>query len=193
MQIVDIATMVSTGIAIISAVTAYFSSKAANKYQAEAAQLLAKQHQVEINTWADQYFNSVRLWGDQVCLAMVEAAHFVEFNMTDKTIKLSILNRLSTLIDTGRWFFPNYLPDDNESQKKEAYRGKRQSILHFIVIVYDELKNEHSNENTRNKIIAARRDFVSSMQSVLDPRKREQKIQKVIEESEKTENQPNTQ
>ena len=95
--------------------------------------------------------------------------------------------RLSSLIDTGRWYFPNQWTDDYGTHKEPAYRGMRQPVLDYVVEAYDLLKDSHSTESLRAELIAAQREFVSHIQEVLDPRKREQEIKKILVEFEASE------
>lgn len=193
-QIGDIATWLATIVAIISALTAYRASTAADKHQEEAAnytkrsaELLEKKHQLELRAWTDQYFNSVRSWGEQVCSAMAEATHLAELNDISDEMRLPVLIRLSTLIDTGRWYFPNQWTDDYGIHKEFAYRGVRQPILKNIVVAYDEVKNKPLQVGAKERILIAKREFVSHVQIVLDPRTRDQEIKKVLSEFEASE------
>lgn len=193
-QMGDVATWLATIVAITSAITAYRASRIADQHQEEAAnytkrsaELLEKKHQLELRAWTDQHFNSVRSWGEQVCSAMIEANHLAEINNLTDESRMPVLIRLSTLIDTGRWYFPNQWSDDYGVHKELAYRGVRQPILKTIVIVYDEIKNNPFQSGAKKRIDEAKREFVSHVQIVLDPRTREQEIKKVLSEFEASE------
>lgn len=190
----DVATWLATIVAITSAVAAAISSKAADRHQEEAAQhtkksaeLLEKEHQLKLREWTEQYFSSVRTWAEQVCHAISEATHIIENPELNGEHKRPVLVRLSSLIDTGRWYFPNQWTDDYGTHKEPAYRGIRQPVLDYVVEAYDLLKDSHSTESLRAELIAAQREFVSHIQGVLDPRKREQEIKKILVEFEVSE------
>ncbi|CAE6694265.1 hypothetical protein R69619_00400 [Paraburkholderia nemoris] len=193
-QMGDVATWVATAVAIASAFAAARASKAADKYQAEAAQcarrsadLLEKNHQLSKRSWTDQHFDAVRAWADQVCCAVSEATHLVEQPQPLADAKKSVLVRLSTLIDTGRWYFPNQWNDDYGLHKESAYRGIRQPVLDCIVTAYNELRSANADSDANVKIVAAQREFVSHIQTVLNPRAREQEIKKILDEFEVSE------
>ncbi|MFC4861218.1 hypothetical protein ACS8MQ_08770 [Pseudomonas sp. MAHUQ-62] len=196
----DVATWLATAVAIISAVAAAKSSRVAEKHQEEAshhtkssANLLEKEHQLKLREWTDQYFNSVRSWAEQVCLAISEATHIVDGPELSDEVKLPILVRLSSLIDTGRWYFPNQWVDDYGVHKETAYRGLRQPILDCVVSAYDLLRDSQYSEDVKEDLVKAQREFVSHIQVVLDPGKREQEIKKILvefEESERLRNAP---
>jgi hypothetical protein len=190
----DVATWLATLVAIVSAVAAFKSSRDANKYQKEAARhnkesagLLADGHQLKLKEWIDQYFNSVRSWAEQVCLAISEAAHIVEDSDISSEHKRPVLVRLSSLIDTGRWYFPNQWAEDHGTHKEPAYRGVRQPVLDCVVGAYDLLRGAQAHEVRKADLIAVQREFVSHIQAVLDPRKREQEVMRIITEFEVSE------
>jgi hypothetical protein len=193
-EVGDLATWLATAVAIISAVVAARSSKAADRHQEEAAQhakrsaeLLEKEHQLKLREWTDQYFNSVRIWAEHVCYAISEATHVIEHPELNGDLKRPILIRLSSLIDTGRWYFPNQWTDDYGTHKEPAYRGIRQPVLDCLVKAYDLLKDSQPTENSKAELIATQREFVSYVQEVLDPRQREQEIKKILVEFEVSE------
>lgn len=193
-EIGDIATWLATAVAIVSAIAAARSSKSADRYQEEAAQhtkksaeLLEKEHQLKLREWTDQYFNSVRAWAEQVSHAISEATHIIEHPELNGEHKRPVLIKLSSLIDTGRWYFPNQWTDDYGTHKEPAYRGIRQAVLDCVVEAYDLLRDSEPTESLKTELVAAQRKFVSYIQDVLDPRKREQEIKKILIEFEVSE------
>lgn len=198
----DGATWVATAVAIFSAFSATRAAKAAEKYQAEAAhcarqgtELLEKNYQLSQRSWTDQHFNAVRSWADQVCCAIADATHLVEQPQSFGDAKKSVLVRLSSLIDTGRWYFPNQWSDDYGTHKEPAYRGIRQPVLDCIVDAYNGLRDAEVGNGAKGRIVAAQREFVSHIQTVLNPRAREREIKKILDEfevSERLRNAPGT-
>ena len=189
MELGDLATWVSTALAVGLAVVAHRASKEADKCQKEAAELSAKntellerQHNLELRSWTDQHFSSVREWANEVCCSISEAIHIA--GSTDSERQLSIQIRLSALIDTGRWYFPNQWKDDYGTHKEPAYRGIRQPVLDCVVEAY-RLVGEAKVE--KDKLVAVQREFVSHIQEALDPRKREEEIRRILREYEQSE------
>lgn len=189
----DIATWIAALVAIYSAFAARQSSKAADRHQEEAARearraadLLEKNHQLELRSWTDQYFSGVRTWADDVCCALSEAIHLVARQDFNEASKHPVLVKLSHLIDTGRWHFPNQWSDDYGLDKEPAYRGIRQPVLDCVVSAYVALRNSDSSGNAQQELWSVQRNFVSHIQDTLDPRSREQEIRKVLEEFEQS-------
>ncbi|MGE4221223.1 MAG: hypothetical protein AB7G39_17400 [Alphaproteobacteria bacterium] len=138
-EIGDIPTWLATAISIIAL---FFAVRAAVKSQ----KFQQNQHYLERRIWIDQYFSSVRVWADQVCCAISEAIHIAEHPLLESERKLDVLIRLSAFIDTGRWYFPNVMPDQYGINKDPAYRGIRQDVLDAIIDAYDCLKSDNANK-----------------------------------------------
>lgn len=190
----DVATWMATVVSVVSAVVAARSSKSAERQQEEAsrqaksnADILEREHRLKLREWTDQYFNSVRTWAEEVCAAISEAKHIVDRSSSSCENKRSVLIKLSALVDTGRWYFPNQWADDYGTHKEPAYRGVRQPVLDCVVEAYDVLNNSESELDSRSGLSVCQREFVSYIQEVLDPRKREQEINKVLSEFEVSE------
>lgn len=187
----DVATWSATVVSIISAALAVKSLRSAEVQQEETArqaknnaEILEKAHDLKLREWTDQYFNSVRIWAEDVCSAISEATHIVEYTDLTEEDKMPVLIKLSALIDTGRWYFPNRWTDDYGTHKEPAYRGVRQPILDCVVFSYDALKNAGPEYDAKAELLVCQREFVSHIQAVIDPRKREQEINKILGEFE---------
>lgn len=194
MEVGDAATWIATIVAIASAVFSAKSSISAEKQQKEIsrqaknyAEIYEKAHELKLREWTEQYFNSVRVWADAVCVAISEATHIVEYSDALERNRTTVLIELSYLIDTGRWYFPNKWADDYGTHKEPAYRGVRQPILNCVVSAYNILKNAEHECDARQQLVDCKREFVSHIQAVIDPRRREQEIKKVLSEFEEAE------
>jgi hypothetical protein len=150
------------------------------------AELLKKQHLLDQRAWTDAHFQSVREWAQQVSFTLAAAIHLSDAP-ADETKKVEILTKLSALIDTGRWYFPNLWSDKHGVDKEPAYRGIRQPILDCVVAAYDDLKDGGISGERRRNLTACQRHFVSQVQTVLDPRRRDREINKIIGEWEQSE------
>ncbi len=182
----DIATWIAALVAGYSAYAANSSSKAAEREARKATELWEKKHQLELRSWADQHFSGVRIWADQVCCAISESIHLVESQDLNDAAKHHVLVKLSHLIDTGRWHFPNQWSDDYGLHKEPAYRGVRQPVLDCVVAAYDNLKISSGFGDVQVSLRSIQREFVSYIQDALDPRSREEEIRKVLEEFEQS-------
>jgi hypothetical protein len=99
-----------------------------------------------------------------------------------------ILVRLSSLIDRGRWFFPNELQEGIGLDKPEAYQGYRHSVLDSLVRAYRQVgkldwRQQSSNRQLRQPLEEARRAFVSEVQGVLNPRERDREFERIMDQA----------
>ncbi|MFN4311323.1 MAG: hypothetical protein ACK4FK_12120 [Ferrovibrio sp.] len=189
----DLATWAATFVSVAAMVLSILASKDANKKQEEVAaltkrnlDLFEKQHQLKLKSWTEQYFSDVRNWAEQVCGLISEGCHIVNHPNENEERAFDVLIRLSALIDTGRWYFPNQWSDEYGTHKPAAYRGLRQPVLDCLVDAYDCLASDEAMDK-KSRLIEIQRDFVSHIQTVLDPRKREHEITKVLKEFEVSE------
>lgn len=187
MEFGDIATWVSAVVAIASAALAVRSSREADQYQRHAADALLKQNQLRERQWAEQYFVGVRDWANEVCAAIAEALHLSRYPdiASDPNTRLWTEAKLSRLLDTGRWYFPNHWSDDYGQNKEPAYRGIRQPVLDFVFQAYSAthaMAQADACKRSLSQLVAAQRGFVSEVQNVLDPRRREAEVKRVLEE-----------
>lgn len=189
----DIATWAGAAVAVAAIAVSLRTSRQADRIQQETAALtkknaalLEKQHQLELRSWTQQYFASVRVWADQVCCAISEAILIVDLPNADEDRKFDVLVRLSSLLDTGRWYFPNQRSEEIGTKKHAAYRGLRQPVLDCVFEAYDSLRNDNNSQRLED-LVSAQRKFVSLIQEVLDPRAHEREIKKVLREFEVSE------
>ncbi|MEM7269411.1 MAG: hypothetical protein AAF401_09170 [Pseudomonadota bacterium] len=84
-------------------------------------------------------------------------------------------HQLSTQIDVGRFYFPNYAADLINKDRPLAYRGRRRRVLDHLVKTYeifDEAVLEADLQTRRvckKAIVAEKRLFVSEVQRHIDP------------------------
>jgi hypothetical protein len=190
----DAATWAAAAIAFTSAFAARKSSRLAEEQQKEISyqsriisETLEKGHELKLREWTDHYFNSVRVWAEEVCMVISEATHFSEDSEVSGEHKRSALIKLSSLVDTGRWYFPNQWSDDYGIHKEPAYRGVRQPVLDCVVDAYNFLKEPGAGREAKSELVKCQREFVSHIQEVLDPRRREQEIKKTLSKFEVSE------
>lgn len=188
----DLLTALGVIVASLAALLAgHFSRKSlAYASRAEKAAKDANEHASEANvlsanSWVDQYMTNVRLWADEACESISTAIHAQKATPSrQEELFITSLQQISALIDRGRWFFPNQWSDEYGQHKEPAYRGLRQPILDSLVEAYtiiDELRN--SKDATRvPELMHCQRTFVSEVQQVLNPRRREREIERINEQ-----------
>src|SRR3546814_2711022 len=113
-------------------------------HQADIKRLTKEQQRLELRAWTDQYCNVVRAWADRVCVTISDAIHMYRLDHSDPLLRRDILARLSALLDSGRWYFPNRHAEQIGSHKPAAYRGLRQPVLDAIFAAYR--SEEHTSE-----------------------------------------------
>jgi hypothetical protein len=167
-------------IAVATSVWAHRSADAAQRRGIELerrnAELAEMQNRLSHQSWADGYFRDVNAWASDVSLTISKAIHFDN----DEIGKREILTHLSASIDTGRWYFPNSRPDDFGQDKEPAYKGFRQPCLDWIVRAYDIFSGQHIVSDKASELIQCQRNFVSCIQSTIDPQSREQAIRRSL-------------
>lgn len=137
-----------------------------------------------------KYFEDLRQWADQLTDVLSEAVHLCELDPPSVAgesffdRRLRIRRILSSMIDRGRWFFPNVVSDEHGRDKPLAFRGYRHEVLDSLVAAYRVLtdldyKFGDRDRQARSALIEAKREFVSQIQKVLDPRGRQDEFEKI--------------
>lgn len=92
--------------------------------------------------------------------------------------------KLSSLADRGRLFFPNDRPDAHGSEKEGAFQGHRQPILDAVVFACARLARMDVSLTTPDAdcaafLIKCRRLLVSEAQNAVDPRRRKEMLDRL--------------
>lgn len=134
--------------------------------------------------WTDQFFTGVREWSKEVVDCISLCIHLPEVEGDEERQQSWNRTRtaLAALCDRGRWFFPNKFEDQYGTQREPAYRGLRRRILDHVVAAYDAIKTcpSHGDRSAHPLLVASQRGFVSEVQTVLNPRHREDQIAAVL-------------
>ena len=134
------------------------------------------------NSLLDQYQTSVRLWADEACDRISIAIHAVKADSSRQDeLFFTSLHRFPSLINRGRWFFPNQWNDEYGQHKEPAYHGLRLPILDCWVYAYRVVESFHETKDSTTipDLVRCKRMFVSEVQQVFDPRRREREIQQL--------------
>ncbi len=129
-----------------------------------------------------QYFTELRKWADEACDALSEAVHACELDPTRMgpneffNLRHKLRCSFSSLLDRGRWFFPNLHHEEINIEREEAFRGLRQPALSALAKAY-RLVGQMSYtapqpQTLRGELVSEKRKFVSAVQDYLDPRNR---------------------
>ena len=188
----DIFTAIGVVMAGLAALLAGYYSKKTIEYalRAEQSAREANNHSLRANvlsanSWLDQYQANVRVWADEACDCISIAIHAVKADSSrQEELFFTSLHRLSSLIDRGRWFFPNQWNDEYGQHKEPAYHGLRQPILDYLVDAYRIVESllMTKDNTTIPDLVQCQRLFVSEVQLVFDPRRRDREVERIIKE-----------
>ena len=138
-----------------------------------------------------QYFSELRRWADEGCDELSEAVHLCDLDPTTSAIDFvarrhALRVSISSLIDRGRWFFPNLREHEVGVDRDKAFRGFRPPVLDELVAAYKlvgrmDPASHAANGELREPLVAAKRRFSSEIQIYLDPRKSETKFTRLTE------------
>lgn len=150
-----------------------------------------RQYQLDSMSFASSWYADLRAWASEVIDLLAEAAErcgspqSIDFQKDESIVACRY--RLSALIDRGRFFLPNIAHREHGLHKPEAYRGFRHPALNYLIGAYQILDGKVSAEemdsSQKEALIRLKRQFVSSIQVILDPRLHTQEIRRLIEDS----------
>ena len=177
--------LVGIAIAAISALLGWF-------FGTRNERAIKKQYQLDAISFASSWYADLRAWASEAIELLCEAAERCSDTQTancqHNEALTSCLFRISALIDRGRFFLPNVHPDKYGTHRTAAFRGRRHPAIHYLVAAYQILNDEVLVEEAgfsskREALIALRKQFVSSIQVVLNPRLQTEEINRLVENS----------
>jgi len=120
-----------------------------------------------------------REWALKCCDALVEGVHLVALPKTDVIQErlLDVQIRISSLIDQGRWLFPNTNEHQYGHAKSEAYRGFRQKVLDPLVQAYNRIEAAEAPSRLKDDLDRIKRNFVTEVQRILETRERQNQLE----------------
>ncbi len=128
----------------------------------------------------ERYFEDVHGWAAEAVASIARAVALCR-DQEDAATRGAELRAtaatLSALVDRGRWFFPNLVGDGKGKEKELAFQGHRQDVLNHLMAALgavESLRHDGgaAREEAEQRLVTARRGFVSEVQRVLDPRAR---------------------
>jgi len=167
--------VLSAGVAVISALIARGETRRQRKLQTERLRQSIDAASID--------------WGNAAIDTLARAAMFARTRQLQANDggflanKANLLVALSTLVDRGRMFFPNLNPDKKGAEKEGAYRGHRPPVLDALMWTYHELEaltreGGPSSDDSAAYIDECRRLLVSELQSYLDPRRKDEVVER---------------
>ena len=151
--------------AVVALISAFFSSRETRK-----------QRNLLKETLRQRLDEGSMEWGDEAIDALSAAEGLAAFTKTQDWGKqrMEVAQKLSSLADRGRMFFPNIDEGRKGADKESAFRGSRPPILEAMIFAHMELKTiEAMHGGNAEFINRCRRLVVSELQAHLDPRQRD--------------------
>lgn len=180
------------GVSIAEVLIAALSLAAAWYLGMRAERSSADQYRLSANAFASDWFRDLRGWASEAIDVLSEAAYAApgrrDTAPMEPELKRSCQHRLSALIDRGRFFIPNYTPDEIGLHKPPAFRGIRHPALDYLVAaerVLSDAEPEYIKQfgSVRGTLVVIKREFVSEIQEILDPRSQNKAIADLIKHS----------
>ncbi|MFC6284532.1 MULTISPECIES: hypothetical protein [Polaromonas] len=123
------------------------------------------------------YCNQLLTWHASVVDLLIELCVSSGRNVEEKHPSLI---KLSSLIEQGRFYFPNIAPENYGQDKPPAYRGYRNIALDFLVASYNLHHKPHTEAN-RKQAINLQRQFTSVVFEIVRPSDRLSTIRKLTD------------
>ena len=178
-----LATILGSAATAVGVLTAWLTSRA-------AAQAALQQSRIAAHSAAAEWLRDVRAWAAEAIAVLSEAYYTCQQHrgkqMPDDAAAVlrSCRHRISTLIDHGRFFFPNQNPNEDGTDKLPAFRGYRHAVLDPLVAAERVLGgNLGGFSSSDDALLAMRRHFVNRVQQVLSPQTHNRQIAQMIQES----------
>jgi hypothetical protein len=180
-----VAAVASTAAAFASLWIAYYlnrrseASAEIDRTRAEA-QAEAERRHATFNTTAE-WRRDLRDWASEAIDVLSEASYLCDESEQPEAA-FSCRHRLSALIDRGRFFLPNLLREEHGADKPFAYRGLRHAGLDPLVAAERVLSTGTTGafKDQKHAIIGMKREFVSSIQQILDPDGANEELEAII-------------
>jgi hypothetical protein len=146
------------------------------------------QYRLSASSAAADWLRDLRTWASEAIDVLAKAAYESPKGDSDpKSQHTATLNacrfQLSALIDKGRLFLPNEQETVLGSHKPRAYRGLRHPALDALVAAERILGGDAdlgSFPDRKTALIGLRREFVSTVQSILDPQSYNREIARLL-------------
>jgi hypothetical protein len=158
----------------LAALAAYYASNNQNRLSARGI--------------AGDWLRDLRAWASEAVDVLSEATYccpkaLSSMSESEQALVVKCRHRLSALIDRGRFLLPNEQEGAHGESKSSAYKGYRHPALDALVAaerILSESIEIYSFTNAKTALIGVRREFVSIVQTVLDPRSMNKSVAAVL-------------
>lgn len=172
-------TWLAIGSAGLAFVSFFFNWRIVSRQMKMQFESLKAQMDADMLAWAHEASDAL---SEGVLLARGRGVCFPadEFRLR----RLSAAQRLSSLGDRGRLFFPNHAPDAAGENREAAFKGFRPPILDCVVFGYLQLDRMRDDDpgpdaDAADFLVRCRRLLISELQQAIDPRRRGQMLSRL--------------
>lgn len=130
------------------------------------------------------YRKEIMKWYNEVVSNMISIIHCCKSLGSEsgayKQPAYELLSELSSLIEIGRFYFPNNIANDDKGKEKPAaYQGHRDIGLSLLVAFYDIASGTISGESIA-MLCALEKNFTSYIFDIIQPRKRNMEFSRYL-------------
>lgn len=159
----------------LAALAAYYAATRQNRLTATAV--------------AGDWLRDLRAWASEAVDVLAEAAYCCPKSLglmseSEKAVVVRCRHCLSALVDRGRFLLPNEGESDRGERKSGAYKGFRPPALAALVAAERILGEDidlFEFPNAKSALLGVRREFVSIVQTILDPRSMNKSVAAVLQ------------
>jgi hypothetical protein len=172
-------TWLAVGSAALALASFVLNWRIVNRQMAMQFESLKAQMDADMLGWAHEASDAL---SEGILLARGRGACFPPDEMRIR--RLSAAQRLSSLADRGRLFFPNHAPHAHGQDRDAAFKGYRPPILDTVVFAYFQLERldcegAAPDADAAEYLVRCRRLLISELQQAIDPRRRGQMLQRL--------------
>lgn len=148
-----------------------------------------RQSRLSATSIAADWLRDLRAWASEAVDVFSEATYTCrkddpQLSTDDEACIARCRHRLSALIDRGRFLLPNEREGEYGDHKASAYKGLRPPALDALVAAERVLGNTidlYAFPDRKTALIHLRREFVSIVQAILDPRSTNKTVARILQ------------
>ena len=172
-------TWLAVGSAALAIASFVLNWRIVSRQMAMQFESLKAQMDADMLSWAHEASDAL---SEGILLARGRGACFPPDEM--RVRRLGAAQRLSSLADRGRLFFPNHAPESHGHDREAAFKGFRPPILDTVVFGYYQLDRldcdgPEPDTDAADYLTRCRRLLISELQQAIDPRRRGQMLNRL--------------
>lgn len=156
----------------------------------QAERISQRQYNLEARAFAAGWYSDMRAWASEAIDVLSQAIYCCAAEVKEPQRYSNTLfqcrHTLSSLIDRGRFYIPNELDGVYGMDKPPAYQGFRHPALTYLVAAEQIIGGDFLLEDTPYSskpaaLTEIKREFVSAIQTILDPRTHLEEINSLLD------------